>query len=98
MWRGQVLGSLGCRPSSLLGGFGVWDRQWAGSRSPDHVICLATANSLILLDVCRPGSDWQGDVSVGRESWPLASWQQALGYHVERRLEAVRIIRQPRLG
>lgn len=74
----------------------------AGSGQGREVLTMSfawlTANSLILLDVCRPGSDWQGDVSVGRESWPLASWQQALGHHVERRLEAVRIIRQLCLG
>lgn len=90
--------------------FGVWTfllasrflGMGAGSGQGQEVLIVSsawlTANSLILLDVCRLSSDWQGDVSVGRESWPLASWQHALGCHVERRLEAVRIIRQPCLG
>lgn len=90
-----MLGSLGCGPSFFLGGFGDGGGQ---GREVLTVSAWLMANSPILLDVCRPGSDWQEDVSVGRESWPLASWHQALGYHVGCHAEAVRIIRQPCLG
>lgn len=71
---------------------GMSSGQWAESRSPDSDICLMDGSSLI------SHSDWQGYVSVGKESWPLASWQQALGCHVERRLEVVGIIWQPCVG
>lgn len=91
-----MLGSLGCGPSSFLGGFG--DGGGQGQKVLTVSSTWLAANGPILLDVCSPGSDWQGDVSVGKESWPPASWQQALGYHVGCRSEAVRIIRQPCLG
>lgn len=39
------------------------------------------ANSPIFWVVRWPYFDWQGDISFGKKSWPLASWQQALGCH-----------------
>lgn len=45
------------------------------------------ANSPIFWVVRWPYFDWQGDSSIGKKSWPLASWQQALGCHMEHCLE-----------
>lgn len=53
------------------------------------------ANSPIFQVVRWPHSDWQGDISFGRKSWPLASWQQALGCYEEHSLEAGEVIPQP---
>lgn len=50
------------------------------------------ANSPIFWVVRWLYFDWQGDISVGKKSWPLASWQQALGCHVEFCLEGAFIL------